>query len=826
MLKRKLRKQIAITILSTAFIVTPILNDAYLSYSSVYAESSEVSSIDWTLENGILIISGAGEILTSSLNIPWNDRLDEIHSVVIEDGITNVGSFAFRNCSNLVSITLPESIRIIEKNAFKNCTSLYSVEFPVGIKVIERSAFSGCTALQEVNFPNTLNSIGESAFEGCTSLKKAVIPDSVSTIGAYAFETCNEQFVLCCAFASSAYSYAKANGIKYDDSYTFEPNNGGSADPIDDKNTIIISSTSDLQTVSLLGNIRKNIYLNSDIKAPEDWTPIAGFTGIFYGNGHTISGISDCLVNNVNPGAVIKDLTLADTKIESSASGSIGAFASVNQGTIDNCKVTGTIYLNSTLSMGCNIPCMNTSYFPSTFSQFCVGGIAGINKGNITNSTNDATVRALNSSDKENDHGVYYACAGGIAGENSGIISKCKNIGYVSSNVSTYSVPSINSNSKQNTQEGYTVAVGGGIAGFSTGPISNCHSVGANAHDSNYYTGKSYLDNISDEEAAVLFTADVRSYAGGIVGAVYNTSIAQCSCEKSGEIGDGVSASLYVKGGNNVQNRLTQGWCGGIAGASYGFVTISECSNKLDPWVSVREKGTLSKISKRLFSGGIVGAAFYSNTVIENCYNMGAPSTSSDLDNGGSVTKIDGGFFHGGLVGAVYNSVIAENNSFVTNKGSVSLRNCFSTAHAEIWNNGSTYLEDNALINETLKLTNVTANGSFENCYYPDNLTGSYGTAKSEADMKSEDFVHILGDAYVYIPGSYPMLKWEKKEVKGDVNADGEFTVADVLTLQKWLLAVPDTKLNNWKAGDLCEDNMLNVFDLVLLKRELLNSNY
>lgn len=61
------------------------------------------------------------------------------------------------------------------------------------------------------------------------------------------------------------------------------------------------------------------------------------------------------------------------------------------------------------------------------------------------------------------------------------------------------------------------------------------------------------------------------------------------------------------------------------------------------------------------------------------------------------------------------------------------------------------------------------------------------------------------------------MLKWEKKEVKGDVNADGEFTVADVLTLQKWLLAVPDTKLNNWKAGDLCEDNTLNVFDLCLI---------
>ena len=851
MAKRKLRKQIAITMLSTAFIVTPILNDTYLSSPftlSVYAESSEASSLDWTLENGILTISGTGKMATSSLSIPWSDRLNEIHSVVIEDGITNVGSFAFRNCSKLVSITLPESIKTIEKNAFKNCISLYSIEFPVGINVIERGAFSGCTALQEVVFPNTLDSIDQSAFEGCTSLKKAVIPDSVSTIGDYAFESCNEQFVMCCAFGSSAYSYAKANGLKYDDSYTFEHRADDPSDPIVDdpsnpiiddtsdpivddpsnpiveENDIIIYKASDLQKLSLLGNINENIYLQSDIKAPADWKPISEFNGNFYGNGHTISGISDCFIGTIGSNSVIKDLTLADASIKSDVSGSIGAFAAVNQGTIDNCKVTGEISLYSTLSMSCNIPWMEASYFPSTFSRFCVGGIAGINKGNITNCTNNAKVSAINSSDNEDDHGVYYACAGGIAGENSGIISKCKNIGYVSSRVYTYSVPSINSNSRQHTQEGYTVAVSGGISGFSTGPISGCHSVGAHASDSNYYSGKSYLNNISDEEAAALFTADVRSYAGGIVGAVYNTSITQCSSAEAGELLDGVSVSLSVEGNKYVENRLAQGWCGGIAGASYGYVTISECSNKIDPWVSVSENGQLNKMSERLFCGGIVGAAFYSNTVIENCYNIGSPTTSYDFDNGGTVTKIDGGFFHGGLVGAVNNSVIAENNSFVTNKGSVSLRNCFSIAPAKKWKDSATYIENNALINETLKLSYVTANGSFNNCYYPDNLTGSYGTAKSEADMKSEAFVQFLGDTYIYIPDSYPMLNWEKKDVRGDVNADGEFTIADVLTLQKWLLADPTAEMKNWKAADLCEDNILNVFDLVLLKQELINN--
>ena len=58
---------------------------------------------------------------------------------------------------------------------------------------------------------------------------------------------------------------------------------------------------------------------------------------------------------------------------------------------------------------------------------------------------------------------------------------------------------------------------------------------------------------------------------------------------------------------------------------------------------------------------------------------------------------------------------------------------------------------------------------------------------------------------------------------KGDVNADGEFSIADVVAVQKWLIRVPDGNLINWKAGDLFEDGVLDVFDLCLMKQELLN---
>lgn len=60
------------------------------------------------------------------------------------------------------------------------------------------------------------------------------------------------------------------------------------------------------------------------------------------------------------------------------------------------------------------------------------------------------------------------------------------------------------------------------------------------------------------------------------------------------------------------------------------------------------------------------------------------------------------------------------------------------------------------------------------------------------------------------------------KEIEGDVNADGALSVIDAILLQKWLLAVPDAELTDWKAADLCEDNIINGFDLHLLKRMLL----
>ena len=65
------------------------------------------------------------------------------------------------------------------------------------------------------------------------------------------------------------------------------------------------------------------------------------------------------------------------------------------------------------------------------------------------------------------------------------------------------------------------------------------------------------------------------------------------------------------------------------------------------------------------------------------------------------------------------------------------------------------------------------------------------------------------------------VVAYEASASKGDVNADGSFNIADVVLLQKWLLAIPEVRLANWKAADFCEDSVLNGFDLCEMKRRL-----
>lgn len=91
----------------------------------------------------------------------------------------------------------------------------------------------------------------------------------------------------------------------------------------------------------------------------------------------------------------------------------------------------------------------------------------------------------------------------------------------------------------------------------------------------------------------------------------------------------------------------------------------------------------------------------------------------------------------------------------------------------------------------------------------------SYGYFLPEDYLETVDYDNGSTDIYIKL----------KKTLSGDVNADGKFSVADVVLLQKWLLSAPNTNLTNWKAADLNGDGALDVFDLTLMRKALLEEN-
>ena len=111
-------------------------------------------------------------------------------SITIPDSVTSIGSGAFRGCSSLTSITIGNSVTSIGSEAFRGCPGLTSITIPDSVTSIGSSAFQDCTGLTNITIPASVTSIGNSAFSGCRGLTSITIPNSVTSIGSYAFSGC------------------------------------------------------------------------------------------------------------------------------------------------------------------------------------------------------------------------------------------------------------------------------------------------------------------------------------------------------------------------------------------------------------------------------------------------------------------------------------------------------------------------------------------------------------------------------------------------------------------------------------------------------------
>ncbi len=211
----------------------------------------EGDNLSWIMdENGVLTITGKGEMMDFRENStrPWPVAL--VSSLVLTEGVTSIGDFAFFGCRRLESVSFPETLNFIGTRAFFFCSHLRSIELPDsvtalgsnpfahctaleyiavssgnpvftvtngallslsdarmiwypngsvntefvipdGIRIIDDYAFSFCRSLHSVELPDTLVSIGARAFDGCASLETVILPTGLEEIGNQAFSNCS-----------------------------------------------------------------------------------------------------------------------------------------------------------------------------------------------------------------------------------------------------------------------------------------------------------------------------------------------------------------------------------------------------------------------------------------------------------------------------------------------------------------------------------------------------------------------------------------------------------------------------------------------------------
>lgn len=113
------------------------------------------NSLSWTMDSrGFLTISGEGAMPDLGTDgYPW-DKVTSVrlYSVVIEEGVTTIGSGAFSGQEDLAYATIPDSVTLIKYDAFFNCIDLQTVYLGSGIETIEWWAFFGCKSLTDVYY--------------------------------------------------------------------------------------------------------------------------------------------------------------------------------------------------------------------------------------------------------------------------------------------------------------------------------------------------------------------------------------------------------------------------------------------------------------------------------------------------------------------------------------------------------------------------------------------------------------------------------------------------------------------------------------------------
>ena len=167
-------------------------------YYNFYGNEATVTFKDYEYNSysGAVVIPASVTYNSRTYNVTRIDNdafrdCSDLTSVTIGNSVKHIGANSFCYCSGLTSVIIGNSVTTIDNSAFYGSSSLTSITIPNSVTRIGESVFSGCSSLTSVSIGNSVTSIGNSVFSGCSCLTSITIPGSVTTIGYMAFYNCS-----------------------------------------------------------------------------------------------------------------------------------------------------------------------------------------------------------------------------------------------------------------------------------------------------------------------------------------------------------------------------------------------------------------------------------------------------------------------------------------------------------------------------------------------------------------------------------------------------------------------------------------------------------
>ena len=158
-------------------------------YINKYIGTSDVVVIPSKIE-GLPVISIKGTSVNGTVTEGAFESCN-VKTVIIPESVTAIGLYAFKDCKELINITIPNKLNKLLDGAFQNCVKLENIDLSqTSLSALGRESFSGCSNLKEIKLPDSLLEIEKKAFYDCSSLLEMCLPPDIVKVEENAIANC------------------------------------------------------------------------------------------------------------------------------------------------------------------------------------------------------------------------------------------------------------------------------------------------------------------------------------------------------------------------------------------------------------------------------------------------------------------------------------------------------------------------------------------------------------------------------------------------------------------------------------------------------------